>query len=308
MTGLLGRGVRGLVGRAVGKDGVRSAIVRTAALFDIDLVVAGYQAIGILNYEDAMRSGEDHLLRSVLPRVIPTRAPVLFDVGANRGEMSMALRTAFPAARIIAFEPNPVTYERLVGNVGALGVECVRAGLGAAEGILRLHTYREDQASGHATVYRDMFRLYEGYGIDAAADLVEFEVDVQTLDSACRKLGVDALEFLKIDVEGHELKVLEGARAMLGSGRIALIQFEFTDCNVLSRTFMRDFYAALPGFRFFRLAPSGLVPMGPYAARLEVFQFQNVLAVREDRLATAEWQAVAGSAGSAAAAEDGARR
>lgn len=308
MTNIFGRGVRWLVGRTVGREAVRNWIVRTAALFDFDLVVTGYQAIGILNYEDAKQSGEDHLLRHVLPRVVTVRAPVILDVGANRGEMSIALRGAFPAARIVAFEPNPVTYEQLAGNLKGLGVECVQAGLGAAEGTARLHCYRGDQASGHATVYREMFRLYEGYGIGSATDLVEFEVGIQTLDTTCRALGIEAVEFLKIDVEGHELRVLEGAREMLAEGRIALIQFEFTDCNVLSRTFMRDFYETLRGFRFFRLAPSGLVPMGPYAARLEVFQFQNILAVRDDRLATSEWQALVGSGGNAFVGTDGVER
>lgn len=297
MTSSPARGLRWLVGRTVGRDAVRSLIVRTAALFEIDLVVAGYQAIGILNYESSERTGEDHLVRRVLPRTITAPSPVILDVGANRGEMSIALRAAFPDARIVAFEPNPVTYERLVGNVKGLDVECVRAGLGASEGTARLHCYRGDETSGHASFYRDMFCLYEGYGIGGASDLVGFDVGVRTLDGACRDLGIEGVDFLKIDVEGHELRVLEGAREMLAGGRIASIQFEFTDCNVPSRTFMRDFYESLRNFTFYRLAPRGLIPMGPYAARLEVFQFQNVLAVHDDRLATPEWQALVGPEG-----------
>jgi FkbM family methyltransferase len=294
VTGLTGRSVRWLVRRTAGTEAVRSFIVRTAVLFDIDLLATAYQAIGILNYESPERSGEDHLIGEVLPRTITARSPVLFDVGANRGEMSVALRRSFPAARIFAFEPNPLTYERLVGNVKGLNIDCIRAGLGACEETGLLHCYRGDQTSGHASIYRDMFRLYEGYGIGGAADLTTFEVVIQTIDGTCHALGIDGIDFLKIDVEGHELQVLKGARKMLAGARVSLIQFEFTDCNVLSRTFMRDFYEILQGFSFFRLGPRSLIPLGSYAARLEVFQFQNILAVRNDLLTAPEWQVLRG--------------
>ena len=281
MTSLVGRAVR----RLVGKERAEAWIGRSAALFNIDLVLTAYKSIGILNYQDSRASGEDHLINDVLPKIIRNETPVLFDVGANRGEMSAALRKSFPTARILAFEPNPITYKTLIDD--AKGIECIECGLGAEPGKGTLHCYTSDQTSGHATMYRDMFRFYEGYGIQAAADLTTFEFDIDTVDNVCRTRGIDAIDFMKIDVEGHELSVLSGASEMLS--RIALIQFEFTDCNVLSRTFMRDFYERLHDYTFYRLGPDRLIPMGPYAARLEVFQFQNVLAVRNG---TPQWDAL----------------
>jgi len=41
---------------------------------------------------------------------------------------------------------------------------------------------------------------------------------------------------------------------------------------------MRDFYALLPGWELFRIGPAGLIPLGPYKARHEVFLFQNIVA------------------------------
>jgi len=285
VTGFIGRGTRWLVRHTAGDDAVRSFLVNTAALFNIDLVLTAYKSIGILNYEDSRVSGEDHLIREILPRIVRTEKPVLFDVGANRGEMSVALRKSFPAARILAFEPNPITYKALIET--AKDVECVESGLGAEPGKGLLHCYTSDQMSGHASMYRDVFRFYEGYGINAAADLTTFEFDIDTVDNVCRTRGIEAIDFMKIDVEGHELSVLKGAAEMLA--RIALIQFEFNEGNVLSRTFMRDFYELLRDFAFFRLAPDRLIPMGPYASRHEIFQFQNVLAVRTG---SPQWEAL----------------
>jgi FkbM family methyltransferase len=199
--------------------------------------------------------------------------------------MSAALRKSFPAARILAFEPNPITYKKLIETLK--DVECIEAGAGAETGKGLLHCYASDQTSGHASMYRDVFRFYEGYGINAAADLTTFEFDIVTIDDVCRSRGIEAIDFMKIDVEGHELSVLKGAGEMLS--RISIIQFEFNEGNVLSRTFMRDFYEALRDYIFFRLAPQRLIPMGPYASRHEIFQFQNVLAVRTG---TPQWEAL----------------
>jgi FkbM family methyltransferase len=287
----LKRLARSLVLRTLGKDRAQALITRMARWLDIDLVLLGYRSVGILNYETPALTGENHLIGKVLPKLIRDEGAVILDVGANRGEISIALRRAFPHARVVAFEPNPLTYESLVENVRGLGIECIHAGLGSAEGTGVLHCYRGNQTSGHASMYRDMFTLYEGYGVDGAGDLTTFEFPIRTLDETCASLGMAGeIAFLKIDVEGHELQVLKGARELLAARRVALIQFEFNECNVLSRSYMRDFYDMLGGFSFFRLAPDRLVPLGSYGARLEIFQFQNILAVREDLLALPVWQ------------------
>ena len=50
--------------------------------------------------------------------------------------------------------------------------------------------------------------------------------------------------------------------------------------NVAARVFLRDFYDLLSDYRFFRLDTRRLIPLGPYQPRNEIFQFQNLLAVR----------------------------
>ena len=287
------RVLRSLLYRTLGKERMEAIVSRAARLLDLDLQVLGYRSAGILNYETAERSGEAFLMQTVLRRTIIDPSPVLFDVGANVGEMASMLRQTFPSARVVAFEPNPVTFEALTKGVGE-AVECIAAGLGSTEGSGTLYCYRRDQQSGHASVYRDVFEIYEGYGVEGARDLTSFEFPIRTLDAVCRELGIEKIDFLKIDVEGHEIEVLRGATGMLAKRGISLIQFEFNDCHVMSRTFMRDFYDLLHDFTFFRLGPDHLIPMGPYAARLEIFQYQNVLAVRSDRMNAPEWQAVLG--------------
>jgi hypothetical protein len=55
------------------------------------------------------------------------------------------------------------------------------------------------------------------------------EVRVQTLDSALEEMGVDKIDLMKIDTEGHEPRVLRGAQKMLREGRVRAVLCEFNE-------------------------------------------------------------------------------
>jgi len=279
---LVTRGIRAFLTRVIGMDRMEDALKAFAQFVKMDLLTVAYQNIGILNYKNYSDSGETFLLTDVLPRVISGSSPVFFDVGANVGQIALGLRRGFPQARIWAFEPNPMTYALLEERAEDLNLTSMRVGLGSRVERGELHCYQSDQISGHATVYSDNFNLYKNYGIEAANQLTSFEFSTVTLDLLCEELGVDGIDFLKIDVEGHELEVLKGGGKLILAGKIAAIQFEIADCNVSSRVFLRDFYSELPEYSLFRLNSKCLVPLGSYCARNEIFQFQNILALRAD--------------------------
>jgi hypothetical protein len=103
-----------------------------------------------------------------------------------------------------------------------------------------------------------------------------------TVDRFCKEKGLAAIDLLKIDTEGCELQVLKGASEMLSGGRVKVIQFEFGECNVFSRVFLRDFYEVLPGFRMYRLDSNGLIPLPSYESTNEIFRFQNIIAISKN--------------------------
>lgn len=279
---LLKRAIRSFFLRVVGRVRLEKLLVRFACWLNIDLIRVSYKNIGILNYETMIETGEQFLISKVLPCLISSKAPTLFDVGANVGDVSVAFRSAFSNAEIWAFEPNPITYKRLVENLKDINIRCQRIGLGSKVGTCLLHSYSQDPISGHASLYQNVFELYKAYGVKGADQIEAFECDIATIDSFCRANSIEQIHFLKIDVEGHELEVLKGATTSLSAGNIAVIQFEFTDCNVLSRVFLKDFYDLLPNYYFYRLNKSALVPLREYSTRHEIFQFQNIIAVHKD--------------------------
>lgn len=109
-------------------------------------------------------------------------------------------------------------------------------------------------------------------------------VQVNTVDNYCESHAINHVHFLKIDVEGHELDVLAGAKAMLKRKAIDLITFEFGGCHIDTRTYFKDFWLFLSGhgYQIHRITPSGyMMKIERYEEFHEQFVTTNFLAVRE---------------------------
>lgn len=128
--------------------------------------------------------------------------------------------------------------------------------------------------SGIASVYR---RRLDHFG--TRMDHAE-EIKLTTLDSFCNENNIEYIDFLKLDVEGHELSVLRGGSDMIGSDSIARIQFEFGGCNIDSKTYFQDFYYLLSkSYHIYRILKYGLYKINGYRETEEIFTTTNFLAV-----------------------------
>lgn len=221
------------------------------------------------------RSGEEGVMRRVCDS-LPKNAgsAVLFDVGANIGEYSLDLLRIFGTqARIYAFEPAVRTFERLESALSPHpSVHLFNMGLGAAEEMLQL--FSPGDGSKLASLHR---RPADGGVIE--------EVRVTTVDAFCAEQGIDHIDLLKLDVEGHELAVLEGTRGMIERQAIDFIQFEFGICDIASKTFFKDFFLLLNGhYRICRVLQDGFLEIGEYREVYEVFKrATNYLAIRRGK-------------------------
>ncbi len=227
--------------------------------------------MGILNYENSRTSGERHFLS----RHLGGRAScVVFDVGANRGGYSREVFEVCPQATVYAFEPHPKTFEMLEAAFDQPGFLAVNAAAGEQAGEVSLFDYMAKDGSSHASLYRDVIENIHH------AESVEHKVRVLALEPFCRERQIGHIDLLKVDTEGNELAVLRGLASYLQAGKVSAIQFEFNEMNVSSRTFFRDFLELLPNYEFYRLLPSGWIPVGDYSAvHFEIFAFQNIVAI-----------------------------
>lgn len=202
---------------------------------------------------------------------------VLLDVGANKGLWTSALlkqaANRFCAAYL--FEPSAHNL-LLLGAIADARVTIVPAAVGAVAG--RAVLYADSPGSGLASLTRRNL-AHKGLKLDR-----EEAVDLITIDEFVSGRGLTRVDFMKIDVEGHDLDVLKGAEASLRSGLVRALSFEMGGANVDTRTFFRDFWELLRdcGFDVWRVSPTfGLIPVPKYIERDEVFVTTNYMATRK---------------------------
>jgi FkbM family methyltransferase len=86
--------------------------------------------------------------------------------------------------------------------------------------------------SGSMTFYDTPRVMTRGFacleGTYEPKDRIPHQVDVWSLDDYCAKKGIERITFLKLDIEGSELKALQGAKRILAECRIITILVETT--------------------------------------------------------------------------------
>ncbi len=90
------------------------------------------------------------------------------------------------------------------------------------------------------------------------------------------------VDLMKIDVEGHELSVLEGVGNYINN--IKVIQFEFGGCNIDTKTFFQEFWYFFQerNFQIYRITPIGALEINTYNESLERFQTTNYFCVNRN--------------------------
>lgn len=201
--------------------------------------------------------------------------PIVFDVGANVGSYSRDVVAINPSATVFAFEPHPLTFEKLAANSDAHGkLHPFNYAVGDKPGHQMLYDRRFSSGTMHASILREVIEDIH------KAESSGYAVNVITLDEFIEEKGVARVDLLKIDTEGYELNVLKGGAKAIHAGVFSAIQFEFNEMNIVSRVFFRDFMEVLPQYEFHRMLPGGLQKIDRYSpVRCEVFAFQNIVAL-----------------------------
>lgn len=127
----------------------------------------------------------------------------VLDIGANVGWFSLrAARRVGESGRVIAFEPDPITCERMKENVRSNGLKNItieHIGLGETSGCAMLERVNFRNSG--------MNRIVQSVTCDSR-DMVL--VHLLRMDDYCKDSHIDNISVIKIDVEGYEMKVLHG--------------------------------------------------------------------------------------------------
>lgn len=144
-----------------------------------------------------------------------------FECGAHNAEASRRFMAARPAGIAVAAEANPFTFAKLTSTAQKAGVVAVNVAVGsvAGQGVLHVPRQATDEAPtpGNASL---------SVRSDHRDSYLAIDVEITTIDELVGRFAPEASLALWIDVEGHALDVLRGARQVLTSGRCRVILVE----------------------------------------------------------------------------------
>lgn len=224
------------------------------------------------NYGIDLGSEEIWIAAEVLRKRVD---PVVFDVGANIGQWISGVLNICPNAYIHAFEPSKQAFNILLTRVRAPHIHFNNFALGKKRERLLFY----DRA-GHPTS-----TLHRGMK-DTEHNISVYPVDVVSLTEYCHDHGIGKIDFLKIDTEGHDFWVLQGAEPFLKEQRIGVIQFEYGPANIDSKVFLWEILTYLQHLPYvlFRLYPNYLLRIEKYNRELENFISVNYILIAQNAI------------------------
>jgi FkbM family methyltransferase len=160
---------------------------------------------------------------------------VMLDIGANIGNHAIYLSSSFD--RIICFEPSPYIAERLMKNITLnklTNVEIHTVGLSNREAALH---YKLDTSGNLGASH-----------FQSKADEQTIELPVCRGDDYLSRKSVNKIDFIKVDVEHHELEVFGGLKLTISRCR-PIIAFEFHGASQGS-SYLDAIAATLPNYIF----------------------------------------------------------
>lgn len=168
----------------------------------------GHRQIAVLGYMERDLT--------VLMNSIASRGGLLVDVGANYGYFTSLWAAAGKANRVVAFEASPRNMAGLKRNVEQNGLQSqvtiLPKAAGKVAGTMHFYLGPEDQTGWG--------------GLSATQGKDDIEVEVTSLDDHCSQNGISEINVLKIDTEGADTWVIEGAARLLREKRIQHVFFE----------------------------------------------------------------------------------
>jgi FkbM family methyltransferase len=147
----------------------------------------------------------------------PTKVSgIFFDVGCNAGSFVKALSSFNITTGIHCFEPHPVLAQKVKEVYPYVIMETLCLGNTNSDITINIPELSVGLSS---LIYRPVFD-------QLGQTIIKFPTKCKTLDQYCKENNIQSINFLKIDVEGAEKMIIEGAHEMLNTHSIIAGMFE----------------------------------------------------------------------------------
>lgn len=255
----------------------RTAILIGAAILPkaFSSLAARYflHTIGIGYAIEVYDSGEIRLLRHLFSN---DEKFTMFDIGGNVGTYSMHVCENFENATVHVFEPSEAHFSELKSKLAEYGDRCLLNNFGLSSSNEELTLYKDHEITGSATL---VDRSKESFS------QIQERVKLVAIDDYIRNMDINKIDYIKIDVEGWEYKILAGLRKQLEGQMIKYVQFEVTRNTLKINKTIPDFFMLLEqyGYTINIIRPTGrIVPAIVDDDLSNIYMGTNYLAVKRD--------------------------
>ena len=196
------------------------------------------------------------------------------DIGGNKGLYTEEILRLSPLCKVVVFEPSISNSNLLHSKFSEnANVTIEQKAVSNMNGEATL--YSDIDGSGLASLTKRRLEHFDiAFNHSEKTSVIRFE------DYWISELDSETIDFVKLDIEGHELDALNGFGEALKF--INVIQFEFGGCNISTRTFWQDFWYFFKenNFDLYRITPFGKIKITKYRELDEFFSTTNYLAKR----------------------------
>lgn len=180
------------------------------------------------------------ILDNYFNKIIDVSNPLIFDVGANVGQSIEEYSNHFSNPKFHCFEPDKTAFEILEKKFSNIqNIKLNSFGLGEKKDIKNFNSYLATGKSSFMKLNMNTkFIEYKASveGIHPRDYLVDtYNQSIETLDDYCNINNINHIDILKIDTQGYEDKVIEGAVNMINNENIDLIKVEIIFSSVYDR-------------------------------------------------------------------------
>lgn len=150
----------------------------------------------------------------------------IFDVGGNAGDFSWQFSQLYSDAQIYCFEPSPRSYESLVTRFSRNSkISIHNIAVSDGNGTADFHCYKVNPTDSLL-----MPAIQWRQWVDGKSDALELQsnitVTTTTLDTFCSNHAISTIDILKIDTQGAECKILDGAKNLLSRHAVNFLILE----------------------------------------------------------------------------------
>ena len=231
-------------------------------------------ARGYDNYRNKNESGEKFFINKVLS---PTNPILCLDIGANIGLYTIELLRN-TNSKVICFEPLPKAFQILSETTRDMQhrVTLEKKGVGKKIENLYLHFNPSENDTGQQASFSEDVKK-----VSYVSNEAKILAPIVTLDSYCEEKNITDIDLIKIDTEGFESEIFEGATNTFSKIRPKFIQIEFNWHHLFRNISLKTFAEKLPDYQVYQLIPNGWVKRDPRDPLTNIYYYSNFVFVRK---------------------------